>query len=439
MKSSYTQLGTIDAPTDYVQALAFSTNGRYLASATNDNTLRVYDVQRNFTTVWEEQSHHPFTALAWRDNSLFVGDMGGTVICCYPIKKWMFQQKSEVIYETDDAIHAIEFNQRGDYLLICTGADVFLFEKVSGRWTYRDYLPRPDPFGEANDGDEYPIIATGAHFLDDGDQCLIGYLYNGFCLEKWESTNVWGPDDSLDAGDPRRYYGRIASSAKSPDSKSIVATDVCLGLQWFKVTSERLKSMSITYHPQELASNIPLPVLFINQGEAVIVGSTKGCALILETKRAERIQALKHGNDRTWITALAYSESTGRCRMIATGDGNRGKQTRIIVWAEDKKGSPFNFDKLWGITRKISRYFLTAIQIFFILVGMISTLLWLCPVQWREMIRLGSLPRNFSGYTGNFFPVVPRPSTATPTASIATSTPLKMIVGFVDAFGDLMA
>ncbi|KAJ3816393.1 hypothetical protein F5880DRAFT_1735087 [Lentinula raphanica] len=367
--------------------------------------------------------------------------MDGNVLCCYPSKNWLlFQQKSDLIYKTDDAIHAIEFNQRGDFLLVCAGADVFLFEKLSGRWAYRDYLPRPDPFGEYDDGDIYPIIATGAHFLDDSDQCLIGYLYNGFwrfSLEKWESINVWGPDYLFDSKDPRRHYGRIAASAKSPDSKSIVATDACLGLQWFKVTSERLKSMSTTYHPQNLASNIPLPVLFINQGEAVIVGSTTGCALILDTKRAERIQALKHGNDRTWVTALAYVESTGRSRMIATGDGNRGKQTRIVVWVEDQKGRSWRFIKLWGITRKISIHFLTLMRISFILVGIISTLSWLCPAQWREVIGLGHLLGNVSGYTLNFMPEIPRStSTAIPTP---TSTPLKTKAKeFIDTFGELM-
>ncbi|KAJ3816096.1 WD40-repeat-containing domain protein [Lentinula raphanica] len=179
MKSSYTQLATIDAPTDYVHALAFSINGRYLASATNDNTVRVYDLQRSSTVVWEEKGRDPCTAVAWRDNTLFFGSMDGTIRCCSPTK-WMLRRKSEAIYQADDAVHALEFNQRGDSLLICSGPDVLLFEKISGRWSYRDYLPRPRPFGEPNDSDIYPVIATGAHFLENDDQCLIGYLYNGF-------------------------------------------------------------------------------------------------------------------------------------------------------------------------------------------------------------------------------------------------------------------
>ncbi|KAJ3764230.1 hypothetical protein EV360DRAFT_77649 [Lentinula raphanica] len=359
------------------------------------------------------------------------------------LKNWIFQRKSVLIYKTDDAVQALEFNQRGDYLLVCSGADVFLFEKR--RWHYRDYLPRPDPFGEPNYGDIYPIIATGAHFLNNDEECLIGYLYNGFWrfnLETWESTVCWGPDDSFDFNDPRRHYGRIVASAKSPDSKSIVATDACLGFQWFKVTPDRLKNMSVTYHPQDISSNVPLPILFINQGQAVIVGSTKGCALIFETKRADKIQALKHGNDRTWITALAYVEIAGHRRMIATGDGNRGKQTRIILWTEDKKGSSFKIPELWRVMREISTHFVTALRMLCIMMGIISTLSWLYPALWTEIIRLGHVARNFSVNPFNLIPValIPSSSTASPTASpTASSYPLNQKVSeFLDTFGELL-
>ncbi|KAJ4492367.1 hypothetical protein C8R41DRAFT_919922 [Lentinula lateritia] len=228
------------------------------------------------------------------------------------------------------------FNQRGDQLLVCSGADVLLFNKTSGKWKYHDCLPRPIPFGEPSEGDTYPIVATGLDFLENENECLIGYLYNGFWkfnLETWESTLYFGPDESYELEEPRRYFGRITASAQSPDSKSVVATDTCIGLTWFKVMPERLKKMS----------------------QAVIMGTTKGCALILEVKRAEKLQALKHGNDQTWVTSLAYIDIDGRCRMIATGDGNCEQRTRIILWIEeDKKDISFKFPKLWYIMPKLN-------------------------------------------------------------------------------------
>ncbi|KAJ3834509.1 hypothetical protein F5878DRAFT_645068, partial [Lentinula raphanica] len=224
------------------------------------------------------------------------------------------------------------------------------------------------------------------------EQCVIGYLYNGFWkfnFETWENTTYWGPDDSVDSGDPRR-----------------------------------LKSMSVTYHAQDPTSNIPLPVLFINQGEAVVVGSTKGCALILESKRAEKIQALKHGNDRTWVTALAYVELPGYRRIIATGDGNRGKQTRIILWAEEKKNSSFKFLEFWNTMRSTSLYLLTVMQVVFIFLGVISVLLWLYPALWSEVIRLVDFRKTFSGFSFslNLIPVFPFPNHSSATIPTATVT-----------------
>ncbi|KAJ3884376.1 hypothetical protein GG344DRAFT_71396, partial [Lentinula edodes] len=285
-------------------------------------------------------------------SSLVPDIMDGDVICFYPTTgyRWIRRRKSEVIYKTDAIIQTMVFNQGGDQLLVCSGADVLFFKKTSGKWKYHDCLPRPTPFGEPSEGDTYPIVATGLHFLENEKECLIGYLYNGFWkfnLETWESTLYFGPDDSYELEESRRYFGRITASAQSPDSKSVVATDTCMGLTWFKVMPDRLKKMSSTHQTQDLSSNVPLPVLFINQGQAVIMGTTKGCALILEVKRAEKLQALKHGNDQTWVTSLAYIDIDSRYRMIATGDGNREQRTRIILWIEeDEKDVSFKFPKL---------------------------------------------------------------------------------------------
>ncbi|KAJ3898502.1 hypothetical protein F5879DRAFT_927009 [Lentinula edodes] len=225
--------------------------------------VRIYGLERGFATAWEEKGDCPFTAVTWRDDALFVGTMDGDVICFYPTTRWIRRRKSEIIHKTDAVVQTMVFNQRGDHLLVCSGADVLLFGKR-------------------------------VHFLENEQQCLIGYLYNGFWkfnIETWESTLYFGPDDSYELEDPRS-----TDSAKSPDSKLVVMTDTCVGLAWFKVMPERLKKMSTTNMAQD--SNVPLPVLFINQGQAVIMGTTKGCALILGVKHAEKLQTLKHGNGK---------------------------------------------------------------------------------------------------------------------------------------------
>ncbi|KAJ3780421.1 hypothetical protein GGU10DRAFT_337180 [Lentinula aff. detonsa] len=140
-------------------------------------------------------------------------------------------------------------------------------------------------------------------------------------------------------------------------------SNLCQGLDWFKIMPDRLKKMSTTHQPQQI--NIPLPVLFINHGQAVIMGSTNGCAVILEVKHGEKVQALKHGSDQTWVTSLAYIEPAGRSRMIATGDGNRGQRTKIILWIENSEKSSSKFSRSWIVILKIWREASTALGIYF--------------------------------------------------------------------------
>lgn len=86
-----------------------------------------------------------------------------------------------------------------------------------------------------------------------------------------------------------------AAMAKSPDSTAVVTTNISNGLSWFRSTPENVKKMGTSVDVQPRPQNIPLPVLFINKGQATIMGTTKGYVAIFEAKRGKRIQALKHG------------------------------------------------------------------------------------------------------------------------------------------------
>lgn len=86
LNAPYTRLGAIDAPTDTVNALAFSVDGRLLASAGDDRRVRVYDMDRGFSTFWEHEGLCAFTAVAWSDSVLFMGNMDGKIITFHPTK-----------------------------------------------------------------------------------------------------------------------------------------------------------------------------------------------------------------------------------------------------------------------------------------------------------------------------------------------------------------
>ncbi|KAF9067778.1 hypothetical protein BDP27DRAFT_1364599 [Rhodocollybia butyracea] len=93
-------------------------------------------------------------------------------------------------------------------------------------------------------------------------------------------------------------------------------------------------SSSTEVAPNHIA-NIPVPVLFIEKGKAVVMGLTKGHAVIFNAKSGRKVALLDHGSASTWVTALAYVFPTGGSQMLATGDRNCELNTRIKVWIED--------------------------------------------------------------------------------------------------------
>ncbi|KAJ3850688.1 WD40-repeat-containing domain protein [Lentinula lateritia] len=408
LNAPYARLGAIDSPTDTVNALAFSVDGHLLASAGDDRQVHVYNMDCGFSTSWGYKGSCAFTAVAWRDSVLFVGNMDGEIITFHPTKKWFYRRKSEVLYKTNTPIECLEFDKHGNRLLVCSGADVLLFKKSSGKWHYQDYLPHPGPFGETENYSCPPILATGAHFLGD-DDCLLAYLHDGFWKFKfnaWENRSSWGPE------------GKIVAMAKSPDSTAVVTTNMFNGLSWFKITPENVKQMGTSVDVQLRPQNIPLPVLFINKGQATIMGTTKGYVAIFEAKRGKRIQALKHGGDEIWVTALVYVELVGRRRMIASGEANCGQRTRIVIWTQGEADGPSKqqkISKFWDNHSQI-KFTTTVGHIVLILMGVVFAMSWLISAQWRERESA-----NFLQCFGRSF-VPPPPPTTPPLVPSATPT-----------------
>jgi WD40 repeat protein len=80
MAPIYTEFESIDAATSSINSLAFSSDGRFLASASDDH-LRIYRCGKRITTYLTVKGSSPFTALIWDDSTgtLLVGTFSGEV------------------------------------------------------------------------------------------------------------------------------------------------------------------------------------------------------------------------------------------------------------------------------------------------------------------------------------------------------------------------
>ncbi|KIK50179.1 hypothetical protein GYMLUDRAFT_65386 [Collybiopsis luxurians FD-317 M1] len=313
MNTSYTLWTTVDSPYESVNALTFSSDGKYLASVGDDQLVRVFDITRKCTLVWQHRELSKLTAVQWRTQDLFIGSLEGELVAYSPIGHWLISPRREVIHKFSGPVFCIEFSPTDAQVLVCAGGEVAIIARTgSGSWYYQDQIPRPS-FGYTDNDDEPELIATGAYYIDNGNSCIIGYLHHGFC----------------------------GFFAISPDHTGIASTNIRSGLDWLKITTGKFKKISTTFEVQSRESNIPLPVIFINKGRVVLMATAKGYAIIFDTKEGQRQQVLKHGNDNidhTWITALAYTHTVGNSQIIATGDGNCAKWTQIRLWIQHASG-----------------------------------------------------------------------------------------------------
>ncbi|KAE9393556.1 hypothetical protein BT96DRAFT_943817 [Gymnopus androsaceus JB14] len=275
--------------------LAFSEDGRHLASAGDDKYLRVFDIQRKFSTIWQFKGEIEFTAVAWIGKDLFAGSMNRR------------------------ALHLSSHFHRG-------------------KWYLREELQQPT-FGEPESFDEPPLIATGAHFIEDERACIVSYLHHGiwkFYFETGSSMQI------------RALGEKIGFSMLSEDCSGVAVTNIRTGIDWYKISAKSLKKTSSTFEPQPKESNIPVPVLFIHNGKSLLMAGTRGYCTIFDAKEGRWIQTLKHGAENTWITAIAYVQLPGKRRLIATGDGNLAERTKIRLWIQDSKEDQFVG---WSCTR----------------------------------------------------------------------------------------
>ncbi|KAJ4496343.1 WD40-repeat-containing domain protein [Lentinula edodes] len=113
-----------------ITALSFSMDGHYLASASKDTYLRVYDVHANFKKIQSEPCSSSISAIAWNTPDSFItGNSDGELFISSLKQRG---EKAELIYESSSPINAVELDKTRRMMLICAGAYVNVMEQQEG-------------------------------------------------------------------------------------------------------------------------------------------------------------------------------------------------------------------------------------------------------------------------------------------------------------------
>ncbi|EIW54899.1 uncharacterized protein TRAVEDRAFT_131739 [Trametes versicolor FP-101664 SS1] len=186
-------------------------------------------------------------------------------------------------------------------------------------------LPAP-----VHDEIDRELSPCSLHFIENGRALIGSYVYAGMiCWDVETCTIKWRiPAET-----------RIGRSALSPDHRSIVVCNLVDGFDRYRIDHQR----RVQQYSVRLGENIPLPVCFIHDGDALLFGSACGDVSIVDEDDASLIQVLHHPGLLV-LGNPAYIVVDGNVSYIATGTSERGKETKIRIWAKNPGAHMISLD-----------------------------------------------------------------------------------------------
>ena len=82
----------------------------------------------------------------------------------------------------------------------------------------------------------------------------------------------------------------------SPNQKILAMTNLYDGIDWYALDSNHFMDTPFqNTTPYTISKNVILPVIFVHNGAAVLLGTLTGCAQITNLKDHSLVESLQHG------------------------------------------------------------------------------------------------------------------------------------------------
>ncbi|MDA1276900.1 MAG: hypothetical protein O2960_23025 [Verrucomicrobia bacterium] len=291
------QLGILAEHTDYCNGLAFSPDGRTLASAGDDKTIRLWDVTTQSLLAAPSRHEHWISSLAYSPDgkTLVSGSWDKTA------KVWDVATRGEMARLTNHAaiIFAVGFAPDGTILATASGDQMI---KLWDATTWQEITTLKGHLSEV----WALAFATNGQILVSG--CKDGTVKVWSTTAKPRETNrVTFPADTL----------QLRGVAASPDGKTFaVAT---------REGAVRVWNLSALQEMTNLLAKVPGPTsLAVSpDGRTLAVGTLDGPVHLLDSVMNREVAILRgHTNS---VTALTFSRDG---KLLATGS----KDQTIRLW-----------------------------------------------------------------------------------------------------------
>ncbi|OJT15121.1 Spindle pole body-associated protein sad1 [Trametes pubescens] len=299
-----------------ITAVAFSPNGKYLASAALDGRARIWDAEDG-QLLHMFSSTVPMLSLTWSENgndTIMCGLNDGT-ICCLVIAQFNLEVMGFWAHS-----YPVECLRLKDGLLVSGAYEEVRIWKAHGEAWLQEAELQPPPKTSYNR--VLPIVVTSVHWITGNGgqtQLVVTYLNHGVHIF---NTTTWEQIRSVP------IPGQIADASVSRDAKLIAISNVISGFDVYSIDS----GTAVCSVGHTVTGYRKIPVLLAHDAVMVLGGNLQGDVHLWLVESGHKVHSLIHAKEDQILALAAHYDTSSDTFFIATGVLQGTSESAVVLW-----------------------------------------------------------------------------------------------------------